>query len=260
MAAARCARWLHGARYIARTSGAISWAKPHTKKNFGTKLKASVSDLPIGPPISPLKTRMRKCLSLLRKTASQRPEATWRSFRPSSHRFPKRPGPVAPRIKAGLGDISSRFLGTGSAKDRLKAHQFVPMDPQLPGLNSFALHTAGPVQRRRPQALSLGRIFGGRRYPPNGLESTIATCHPAARHFDAAADAPDPVRIATRSKFFFIISLRLPLSPLRANAWHVETNSIKSGLCAHIQGLTVLIAPRHVVRVFRPDNGPKMLA
>ena len=194
-----------------------------------------------------------------RKFRTMRFLAEHRSFRPSSHLFPKRPGPVAPRIKAGLGDISSRILGTGSAKDRLKAHQFVPMDPQLPGLNSFALHTAGPVQRRRPQALSLGRILEGRRYPPNGLESTIATCHPAARHFDAAADAPDPVRIATRSKFFFIISLRLPLSPLRANAWHVETNSIKSGLCAHIQGLTVLIAPRHVVRVLRTGDGAKVL-
>jgi hypothetical protein len=32
--------------------------------------------------------------------------------------------------------------------------------------------------------------------PPNGLESTIATCHPASRQRDATAEAADPVPIS----------------------------------------------------------------
>src|ERR1700737_1143471 len=37
--------------------------------------------------------------------------------------------------------------------------------------------------------------------PPNGLESTIATCHPASRHRDATVEAADPVPIAITSNF-----------------------------------------------------------
>jgi hypothetical protein len=48
--------------------------------------------------------------------------------------------------------------------------------------------------------------------PPNGLESTIATCHPASRHRDATAEAADPVPIAITSNFLVTIPQRiLPL-------------------------------------------------
>src|SRR5713101_3137047 len=51
--------------------------------------------------------------------------------------------------------------------------------------------------------------------PPNGLESTIATCHPAERHLDAAADAPDPVPIAMRSNFLVMRCSLLERLPIR---------------------------------------------
>jgi hypothetical protein len=41
--------------------------------------------------------------------------------------------------------------------------------------------------------------------PPNGLESTIATCHPASRQRDATAEAADPVPIAITSNFLVIV-------------------------------------------------------
>jgi hypothetical protein len=44
--------------------------------------------------------------------------------------------------------------------------------------------------------------------PPNGLESTIATCHPASRQRDATAEAADPVPIAIKSNFLVIILSR----------------------------------------------------
>src|SRR6267143_3800159 len=61
--------------------------------------------------------------------------------------------------------------------------------------------------------------------PPNGLESTIATCHPAERHRDATADAAAPVPIAIRSNFFIMANLHLkPSAPL------VEA-PVESGRC-----------------------------
>src|ERR1700691_427646 len=44
--------------------------------------------------------------------------------------------------------------------------------------------------------------------PPNGLDSTIATCHPASRHRDATVEAADPVPIAIRSNFLVIVPSR----------------------------------------------------
>src|ERR1700693_1714114 len=44
--------------------------------------------------------------------------------------------------------------------------------------------------------------------PPNGLESTIATCHPASRQRDATAEAADPVPIAIRSNFLVMFPSR----------------------------------------------------
>src|SRR5216684_2411345 len=68
---------------------------------------------------------------------------------------------------------------------------------------------------RRPQSITsaaptstfLGSHPRRAQVPPNGLESTIATCHPAERHRDATADAAVPVPIATRSNFFIMVFL-----------------------------------------------------
>src|ERR1700730_6654781 len=40
--------------------------------------------------------------------------------------------------------------------------------------------------------------------PPKGLESTIATCHPASRQRDTTAEAADPVPIAITSNVLVI--------------------------------------------------------
>src|ERR1700730_3246445 len=53
-----------------------------------------------------------------------------------------------------------------------------------------------------PTRIFLGSHPRSEQVPPNGLESTIATFHPAARHRDATVDAAEPVPIATRSNFF----------------------------------------------------------
>src|ERR1700691_2778475 len=44
--------------------------------------------------------------------------------------------------------------------------------------------------------------------PPNGLESTIATCHPAPRQRDATDEAADPVPIAITSNLLVIVPSR----------------------------------------------------
>src|SRR5258708_28195186 len=62
-----------------------------------------------------------------------------------------------------------------------------------------------------PPAAPTNPFFGSHplsaQVPPNGRESTIATCHPAARHRDATADAPAPVPIATTSNCLSMFSL-----------------------------------------------------
>jgi hypothetical protein len=44
--------------------------------------------------------------------------------------------------------------------------------------------------------------------PPKGLESTIATFHPASLQRDATAEAADPVPIAITSNVLVILSLK----------------------------------------------------
>src|ERR1035438_5816453 len=44
--------------------------------------------------------------------------------------------------------------------------------------------------------------------PPNGLESTIATFHPASRQRDVTPEAADPVPIAIKSNLLVIVSSR----------------------------------------------------
>src|ERR1700676_4182140 len=44
--------------------------------------------------------------------------------------------------------------------------------------------------------------------PPNGLESTIATCHPASRQCEATVEAADPVPMAITSNFLGIVPSR----------------------------------------------------
>src|SRR5258708_13146995 len=83
---------------------------------------------------------------------------------------------------------------------------------------------------RRPQSITsaapTSTFFGSHprraQVPPNGLESTIATCHPAERQRDATADAAAPVPISTRSKFFMMVFLYMKLSAALAVA-HVES-------------------------------------
>src|SRR6266852_2337876 len=108
---------------------------------------------------------------------------------------------------AGLRKLLFPVFRNGLRKRPLKAHQLLPINLKLLGLNSFAFHSAGPVDDFRSTHKDLlGSHPRSAQVPPNGLESTIATCHPAERHCDAAAEAPDPVPIATRSTFFATLS------------------------------------------------------
>src|ERR1035437_6947835 len=80
---------------------------------------------------------------------------------------------------------------------------------------------------RRPQSITsaapTSTFFGSHprsaQVPPNGLESTIATCHPAALHLDVTADAADPVPIAIRSKFLVKYSTQsLSQTPMKPHS------------------------------------------
>src|ERR1700693_5128478 len=59
-----------------------------------------------------------------------------------------------------------------------------------------------------PTSTFLGSHPRRAQVPPNGLESTIATCHPASRQRDATAEAADPVPIAITSNFLVIVLSR----------------------------------------------------
>src|ERR1700694_5934483 len=54
--------------------------------------------------------------------------------------------------------------------------------------------------------------------PPNRLESTIATCHPASRQRDATAEAADPVPIAITSNVLVIVP-----------PWHFAFEAVECG-------------------------------
>src|SRR6266852_3082838 len=69
------------------------------------------------------------------------------------------------------------------------------------------MRRAQSVTSAAPTSTFLGSHPRRAQVPPNGLESTIATCHPAKRHRDATADAAVPVPIATRSNFFITVFL-----------------------------------------------------
>src|SRR5713226_6258656 len=95
---------------------------------------------------------------------------------------------------------SSWRFGTGSVKERLKCIN------SCQSIWSCSARIPFPFIRRAQSVTSAAptnTFFGSQprsaQVPPNGLESTIATCHPAARHRDATADAPAPVPIATTS-------------------------------------------------------------
>src|SRR5258708_27567083 len=59
--------------------------------------------------------------------------------------------------------------------------------------------------------------------PPNGRESTIATCQPADLHFDATVEAAEPVPSATRSNFLFIDSFSQYVFALRESSLRAES-------------------------------------
>src|SRR6266852_7544216 len=64
--------------------------------------------------------------------------------------------------------------------------------------------------------------------PPNGLESTIATCHPAKRHRDATADAAAPVPMAIKSNFFITVFLYMKPRAALVEA-HIESGGCSGG-------------------------------
>jgi hypothetical protein len=84
----------------------------------------------------------------------------------------------------------------------------------LDGVNAFKRSFAEPVPRRRENGFAEASIAASmvvRAWPqvaPNGLESTMATGHPAPRQRDATAEAADPVPIAITSKFSRQVSLK----------------------------------------------------
>jgi hypothetical protein len=93
-----------------------------------------------------------------------------------------------------------RRLGTGWVKVRLKRIN------SRQSIESWSDRIPFPFIRRAQSITSAAptsTFFGSHprraQVPPNGLESTIATCHLAARQRDATADAPAPVPVATRS-------------------------------------------------------------
>src|SRR5260370_2603866 len=99
-----------------------------------------------------------------------------------------------------LAKLSSRCLGTGCVKVRLKRissrQSIESCSDRIP---LPFIRRAQSITSAAPTSTFFGSQPRSAQVPPNGLESTIATCHPAARHRDATADAPAPVPIATTS-------------------------------------------------------------
>src|ERR1039457_6990862 len=71
-----------------------------------------------------------------------------------------------------------------------------------------------PIRRvqSKASAAPTSTFFGSHprraQVPPKGLESTIATFHPASLQRDATAEAADPVPIAITSNFLVIVPSR----------------------------------------------------
>jgi hypothetical protein len=98
-------------------------------------------------------------------------------------------------------------LWNGFGEGPLETHEIGPIDPKRLRLNAF------PFIRRAQSAASAAptsTFFGSHprraQVPPNGLESAIATCHPASRHRDATAEAVDPVPMAITSNVLVVMS------------------------------------------------------
>src|SRR5216684_8469335 len=74
---------------------------------------------------------------------------------------------------AGLRKPLFPVFRNGLRKRPLKAHQLLPINLKLLGLNSFAFHSAGPVDDFRSTHKDLlGSHPRSAQVPPNGLEST----------------------------------------------------------------------------------------
>src|SRR5260370_19253379 len=116
---------------------------------------------------------------------------------------------------------------------------------------------------RRPQSITsatptstfLGSHPRSAHVPPNGLESTIATCHPAKRHRDATADAAVPVPIAIRSNFFIMVFLYVKPSSALEEA-HVESGCCVGGADYRCARRIPLFRKRAKSLVLRPSDSP----
>src|SRR5260370_18279544 len=104
-----------------------------------------------------------------------------------------------------------------------------------------------------PTSTFLGSHPRSAQVPPNGLESTIATCHPAKRHRDATADAAAPVPIATRSNFFITVFLYMKPSAALVEA-HVESGRCLGGAADRCVRRIQLLRKRANSLVLRPSD------
>jgi hypothetical protein len=112
-------------------------------------------------------------------------------------------------VECGYADFREPFFpvfGNRLGEKPLEAHQLLPVNLKLLGLNSFTFIRR--IQSRAsaaPTRTFLGSHPRSAQVPPNGLESTTVTSHPAERHRDATADAADPVPMTARSNFLVIL-------------------------------------------------------
>src|SRR5713101_5964073 len=104
-----------------------------------------------------------------------------------------------------LAKLSSRCFGTGWVKVRLKrinSGQSIKICSDRIPLPF--IRRAQSITSPAPTSTFFGSHPRSAHVPPNGLESIIATCHPATRHRVATVEAPAPVPMATRSNFLVI--------------------------------------------------------
>src|SRR5262249_51595269 len=92
-------------------------------------------------------------------------------------RWSSEASPTMERGDASLGKSSFAALRDGVGESVLKAHQFRPVNVQLLGADSIALHSASPINCFAPPTSTfLGSHPRNAHVPPNGRESTTATC------------------------------------------------------------------------------------
>src|SRR5215472_5238537 len=108
-----------------------------------------------------------------------------------------------------LANPASLFFGTGSVNVRLKR---INCDQSICSCSAWIpfpfIRRAQSTTSAAPTSTFLGSQPRSAHVPPNGRESTTATCHPAARHRCATADAADPVPIAITSNFLVTLHLQ----------------------------------------------------